>query len=83
MAHSEPSELFELVEEFRKALQDCDDLYRSSAQDVVHSQPELTKEARRDYIHRMIDLHRGLVLKIFVEMAFVERRWSDEALELA
>jgi SpoVK/Ycf46/Vps4 family AAA+-type ATPase len=83
MAQSEPPELFELIEEFRKALHDCDDLYRSAAQDVVHSQPELSKEARRDYIHRMVDLHRGLLLKTFVEVAFVERRWSDEALELA
>src|SRR6266436_1627653 len=83
MANPDRLETFELVDEFRTALDDCDRLYRSSAQDVVHSQPELTKEAGRDFVHRMVDLHRGLLLKIFVEVAFVERQWSEEALELA
>src|SRR5262249_10854331 len=71
------------VDVYRKALEDCEDLYRSAALEVLHSQPELAKDARRDFLHRMIDLHRGLALKIFVDVAFVERRWSDEALELA
>src|SRR5262249_29367633 len=81
--HHDPHLLAAYVDVYRKALEDCEDLYRSAALEVLHSQPELAKDARRDFLHRMIDLHRGLALKIFVDVAFVERRWSDEALELA
>jgi hypothetical protein len=83
MADPEPIDLSDFVAAYRQALEDCEDLYRSAALEVLHAQPEMSKDARRDFLHRMIDLHRGLVLKIFVDVAFVERRWSDEALELA
>jgi hypothetical protein len=82
MADPEPADLSDFVEAFRQAMEDCEDLYRSGALEVLRAQPEISQEARRDFLHRMIDLHRGLVLKIFVDVAFVERRWSDEALEL-
>jgi hypothetical protein len=83
MADQDPDDLTDFMDGYRQALEDCEDLYRSAALEVLHAQPELSKDARRDFLHRMIDLHRGLVLKIFVDVAFVERRWSDEALELA
>jgi hypothetical protein len=83
MADPDPEDLTDFIEGYRQALEDCEDLYRSAALEVLHAQPELSKDARRDFLHRMIDLHRGLVLKLFADVAFVERRWSDEALELA
>jgi AAA+ superfamily predicted ATPase len=83
MAKRDPDDLSEFIDEYRETLADCEDLYRSAALEVLHTQPELSKDSRRDFLHRMIDLHRGLALKIFVDIAFVERRWSDEALELA
>src|SRR5438874_456427 len=72
-----------LVEEFRQALADCEDLYVSAAQECARLHPESMGGGRREFVERMIDLHRGLVLKIFIAVAFVDHQWTHEDLVLA
>jgi hypothetical protein len=73
----------DLLHEFRAALEDCQDLYRSCATEYARSGAELQGEAPREFIARMVDLHRGLVLKLFLEVAFVDATFSEEELQLA
>src|SRR5438128_581526 len=72
-----------LVDEFRRALEDCEDVYVSAAHECARLHPESMGGSRREFVERMIDLHRGLVLKIFIAVAFVDHQWSHEDLVLA
>src|SRR5689334_13376142 len=71
------------LEEFRTALEDCEGLYRSAALECARSHPELVGESRREFVQRMVDLSHGLMLKIFVEIAYIDRHWSSEDLFVA
>jgi hypothetical protein len=72
-----------LEDEFRRALEDCEDLYRSSALEYARTYPELLGVSPREFVQRTLNLYRGLVLKIFVEIAYINRRWTAEELGLA
>ena len=37
----------------------------------------------REFMNRMIDLQRGLVIKVFAEIAYADNNWSPEETELA
>ncbi len=76
MAEPVPDELRPLVEDFRQALRDCEELYRSSAEDCMEFHPNLIKGTPGDFLDRMLDLHRGLLLKIFVDIAFADWKWK-------
>ena len=83
MPDSKQDNLRALVEEFRRALEDCEDLYVSAAQECARLHPESMGGPRREFMERMIDLHRGLILKIFIAVAFVDHQWTHEDLVLA
>jgi hypothetical protein len=83
MPDSEQDYLQGLAEEFHRALEDCEDLYVAAAQECARLHPESMGGPRREFIQRMVDLHRGLVLKIFIAIAFVDHQWSQEDLVLA
>jgi tellurite resistance protein len=83
MADAIPDDRADLVDEFRRALEDCENLYRECAVECADARPGLTIEKRSDFFHRVLDLHRGLVLKLFVTVAYVDRRWTPEELVLA
>jgi hypothetical protein len=83
MSDSGQQHLEGIVEEFQQALGDCEHLYITSAQECARLHPELVDDSRRDFLHRMVDLHRGLILKIFLAIAFVDRHWSHEDIVLA
>jgi SpoVK/Ycf46/Vps4 family AAA+-type ATPase len=54
-----------LVADFRKAMQDLEELYRTAGLEVARSHPELTEDAPREFVNRMLDLHRGLLIKVY------------------
>ena len=82
---SEPAieELRPLVDEYRKALRDVEELYQSSAAECVRSHPDLIQGAATDFMDRMADLHRGLVIKIFVDIAHIDWKWKPSERLLA
>lgn len=69
--------------EFRKALADCENLYITCAQECARTNPDAVQGSRRDFLQRMVDLSHALMLRIFVEVGYVDQRWSAESLELA
>jgi hypothetical protein len=83
MTDLEMTDLQPLMEEFHQALEECSQLYRTSAAECSRSHAELENESRKEFVRRMVDLSHGLVLKIFVEVAYVDRHWNAADLALA
>jgi hypothetical protein len=68
---------------FRQTLDECEALYRTAAEGFAREHPAQIRESDIDFERRMLDLHRGLVTKIFVEVAHANWHWSDAELALA
>jgi hypothetical protein len=68
---------------FRELLRDCERLYRSCATDFAERHPDLIHDSPEGFLERMLDLHRGLVLKVFVEIAHADQHISTRELGLA
>lgn len=71
-----------LVREFERTLADCQELYRASARRCADEHPELISRSPDSFVRLMDDLHRGLLIKVFVEVARVDWHWSAGELEL-
>jgi hypothetical protein len=71
------------AEAYRVALDECEALYRTAAEEYSRLRPANQEEKSIDFVERMIDLHRGLVVKIFVEVAHADWHWSKPELRLA
>jgi hypothetical protein len=83
MPESTRSDLAACVTEFRKALRELEDVYRSGAIECARLYPQLAGGSASEFLERMLDLHRGLAMKVFVEVAHIDWHWSDEELVLA
>src|SRR5439155_15708190 len=69
--------------EFRQALLDCEQLYRSSAQQCVEHHPAAVGDSPQACCELMEDLGKGLVMKVYSTVAQADRRWSREEAQLA
>lgn len=78
-----PTDYQQLLEQFRQALADCRQLYREGAAACLESASESAADDRPDFERLMLDLEGGLVVKIFVEVAQSDWRWSDPEWALA
>ncbi|QDU94599.1 AAA family ATPase [Lignipirellula cremea] len=67
---------------FRSQLRACDAAYQKAAEVCLQACPQQTGDPDR-FRALMIDLHRGLLLKIFVEVSWCDRFWSLAEKELA
>src|SRR6516165_8040851 len=83
MSDLEPIDLHPILDEFRQTLEECSELYRASAAECSRSNADLANESRKEFVRRMVDLSHGLALKIFVEVAYVDRHWDAVDLALA
>ncbi len=83
MADPAKDELRTLVEEYRQSLIDCEALYRGSAKECVQNHPELIQGTPNEFVDRMMDLHRGLLIKVFVEIAHIDWKWKPSERLLA
>jgi SpoVK/Ycf46/Vps4 family AAA+-type ATPase len=68
---------------YRELLGECSRLYRLCATEFADQHPELINDTPAAFLERMLDLHRGLVLKVFVEIAQADQRISSRERELA
>lgn len=68
---------YELAAEFRQALADCRDLYRSSATDTVELDVKPRGGSTDEFVKWMLRLHQGLLIKVFVETVQADDHWSD------
>jgi SpoVK/Ycf46/Vps4 family AAA+-type ATPase len=82
-AKTREPDLKPLFREFNQVVQALETLYRNSALDYAKQRPDLVPDSADNFVNRMMDLCRGLILKIFVDMAEADHFWSDEELFLA
>ena len=80
MPHSDATDL---PSHFRQLLSDCQVLYVASGQLVAREFPGLLPESPEHFIRLMDDLHRALLVKIFVTICEADRRWSKNEHHLA
>ena len=73
----------DLPSQFRQVLGACRELYVSSGQQLAGEHPELLDRSGEQFIQLMDDLHRALVVKIFVTVCEADSRWSKNEKFLA
>jgi hypothetical protein len=73
----------ELLLKFREELKECEALYRAGACLCAHACPEKIGRDPDKFRELMLDLHRGLLIKVFVEIAGAGRRWHPAEREIA
>ena len=70
------------LKQFERALQDCQRLYLSSARLCVEQFPGFLPGTPEEFLQLMDelmdDLHKGLLIKIYVEIVQADGRWSRE-----
>jgi hypothetical protein len=71
------------VDEFRQLLRQGQEVYETCAREYAARNPELIHDSADAFVERMLNLHRGLVLKVFVEVVQARQRCSPAELELA
>ena len=72
-----------LIAQFRQALMDCQRLYTSSGRLCGEHHADLIPKSPDEFVELMDDLHRGLVVKVYVSVAEADRKWSREEQRLA
>ncbi len=73
----------DIVTQFRSSLQDCRRLYIQAARASLENHPDADEPSRQTLIRRMVDLHKGLLIKIYATVASADSRWSRTERELA
>ncbi len=73
----------DLPSHFRQLLGECRELYVSSGQLIASEHPDLLPESGEHFINLMDDLHRALLVKIFVTICEADRKWSKNEKFLA
>ena len=72
-----------LLESFRETLNECRQLYVSAARTCSEQHPDLVHHEPREFVALMDDLHKGLLIKIYVTIAQADRRWSRAEQQMA
>ena len=73
----------DLMLELRTSLKELETLYRAGAMLCGHVCPEKLPDGPEYFADLMIDLQRGLLVKVFVEIAASDRRWHRSEREAA
>src|SRR4051794_39415468 len=77
------NDLTDTLSVFRATLEECRKLYVSSGQLCAQQYPHLIDKSGEEFVQLMDDLHRALVLKIYVVVCEADRKWSQAERELA
>jgi len=73
----------QLVFQLREEMNECESIYRAGAHLCRQTCPEKIEGDPSTFLDLMVDLHRGLLIKLFVEVSDCERCWHPEEGELA
>ncbi|QDV61192.1 AAA family ATPase [Crateriforma conspicua] len=65
-----------LIGLLRRVIRDCQKLYVDSAKWLAKRHPTLIDGRATDFIRLMEDLHRGLLIKVYVEIVRADDRWT-------
>jgi len=63
---------------FKKTLEECQELYVSSGRLCAHEYPKLISPQGDKFVQLMDDLHRALVLKVYLAVCEADREWSEQ-----
>src|SRR4051794_18590090 len=67
----------------RSTLDECRTLYISSGQLCAQQYPQLISQSGGEFVQLMDDLHKALVLKIYVMVCEADKQWSQAEREMA
>jgi hypothetical protein len=67
----------------RATLRECRELYVSSGHLCAQQYPQLIKQSGAEFVQLMDDLHRALVLKIYVAVCEADKQWSAGERQMA
>ncbi|MEO8495655.1 MAG: AAA family ATPase, partial [Planctomycetota bacterium] len=67
-----------LLEQFQQAIHDCRQLYLSSAKLCIQQCPNFLPGTPESFVQLMDDLHKGLLIKVYVTIVEADQRWSQE-----
>src|SRR6516225_7136637 len=73
----------ELLTALRRELKELETLYLAGGIRCSRTCPELTGPEPRKFPDLMLDLHRGLLVKVFIELAHCDRQWNPAEREVA
>ncbi|HEV7999927.1 MAG TPA: AAA family ATPase [Planctomycetaceae bacterium] len=73
----------QLVFHLRQEMNECESIYRAGAHFCRKTCPEKIEGDPDKFCELMIDLHRGLLIKLFVEVSDCERCWHPAEAEVA
>lgn len=76
-------EITDTLSVFRTTLDECRTLYVSSGQLCAQQYPHLIEKSGDEFVQLMDDLHRALVLKIYMVVCEADRKWSQAEREMA
>lgn len=65
-----------LIGMLRRVVRDCGKLYRQCGTWMVRRFPTLLEGDRENFVELMDDLHRGLLIKVYVTVVRADNRWS-------
>lgn len=72
-----------LIGMLRRVLRDCGKLYHNSGKWMVRRYPTLLEGNADGFIQLMDDLHRGLVIKVYVNIVRADDRWTAPEKQVA
>lgn len=78
-----PPDSHSLLDQFRLALEECRKLYLTSGRRCAECHPQLIKGPPENFVRLMDDLHKGLLLKIYLTVAVADKRLSPRELQFA
>ena len=73
----------DLPDRFREVLKECRELYVCSGRLIVDEHPDWLPQSNQHFVELMDDLHRALLVKVFVSICESDRRWSTNEQFLA
>ena len=65
-----------LLEQFQLGLHDCQQLYLSGAKLCIQQCPNFLPGTPESFVQLMDDLHKGLLIKVYVTIVEADQRWS-------
>ncbi len=68
---------------YSRTLRECRQLYLASGELVAQKHAELLDRSAEDYVQLMDDLHRALVLKVYLTVCEADKVWSQQERLLA
>jgi AAA+ superfamily predicted ATPase len=72
-----------LIGMLRRVIRDCGKLYRRCGTWMVKRHPTLLEGREDDFVELMDDLHRGLLIKVYVTVVRADDRWTGPEKKVA